>query len=168
MSSSPPKRVRSAISSALSSSPFAMLAKKAVVAFQPSADAELGITLNPNSVLAVLGLDSNPSAKMSFPVQDRSQTRIYSTDSRQYSLEDLLAGKLDPSLFQALTLPRRLSAEEQAQSKSDDAIMKEWEGAFTPEEMRKLATTKFDVLNGTFSNSTDDAYEYYLGDDAAN
>ena len=79
----------------------------------------LQISLNPNSVGVLMGLDSNPNAKISLPY-DLSDAQIYSATDGQYSLDDLLAGKFvaDSSALQSRR--RRLDGTNGNATLSDD------------------------------------------------
>lgn len=62
-------------------------------------DVNLKISSNPNSVLALIGLDGldlkTAKAKMSFPVNHHSQIEIHSSTDSDYTIDQLLNGEFD-------------------------------------------------------------------------
>ncbi len=70
-------------------------------------ESNLQISLNQNSVGVLMGLDSNPNAKISLPY-DLSDAQIYSANDGQYSVDDLLAGKFVADSSALQTRRRRL------------------------------------------------------------
>ncbi|MBP7710698.1 MAG: peptidoglycan DD-metalloendopeptidase family protein [Rickettsiales bacterium] len=138
----------------------------------------LKVSPNPNSCLAVIGCDSNPSAKMSFPVDHHSQISLYSSTDRDYTLDQLLNGEFDFSAATPLPISRpvnrrKLSAQEEARiladpSRYDKALVDAiWERGLGGKEAAEALVKESErsLALGNFTNSTDDDYSYgYYGE----
>jgi hypothetical protein len=97
--------------------------------------------------LALVGLEGSEMAKVSLPVEDRSQIQVYSTTAGEYSLEELLAGDFKANPAKALELSRRLSEKDQ-----DDE--------FVLEAARQLNEANFtDQSSFSYSYHSDDAFD---------
>lgn len=112
--------------------------KKSILSFTPGVETSLTIQENPNSILALLGLEGDVSKyKMSFPVDDISQVKTYATNSDEYSLEQLLNGEFTP---QTTSIARKLA-----------------DGNTTLDDENYYYTS--------YANDNDYASEYYYGTD---
>ncbi|MBU6139988.1 MAG: PT domain-containing protein [Proteobacteria bacterium] len=141
---------------------------------------DLKVLSNPNSFLALTGLDSNPNARVSLPIDHYSQICLYSSNNHDYTIDQLFDGELDFSTTAPLSISDpislgQLSLEEEnkilADPKSDSKSIDEiWTrklgGGKAINDLLLQSERYLEVANFTNSTEEDDTYGYYEeGDD---
>lgn len=101
---------------------------KQILSFAPETETNLEVLPNPNSVLALIGLDGldleTAKAKMSFPVNHHSQIEIHSSTGSDYTIDQLLNGEFDFAASSPLKISKPVTRR-YLTAKQEDQILRD-------------------------------------------